>query len=142
VAFLNWRFGLTQMTTWRMEVAPFPGLSNVATPTKAIITIPMTLYGCGNGDDAEEGGPERRRVGREHGEHKRDKARRCRRPTGPLRAGVAQHSSSSQRSPGLLRAPIPYPDETFTIVVVVSSDTSLIACAPSSVSARNVCRNA
>jgi hypothetical protein len=56
VAFLNWRFGLTQTTLWRIEVAPFPGLSNVATPTKAIITIPITLYGYGNGDDAEERG--------------------------------------------------------------------------------------
>ena len=54
MAFLNWRFGLTQMTAWRIELAPVPGLSNVATPTKAIITIPITLYGYGNGDDAEE----------------------------------------------------------------------------------------
>ena len=113
-------------------MAPVPDLSNVATPTKAIITIPITLYGCGNSDDAEAGAPERRRDGREHREHKADKARRCSRPTGPLRAGVAQHSSSSQRSPGPRRAPIPYPDETFTIVVVVSSETSLDACAPSS----------
>jgi hypothetical protein len=57
VAFLNWRFAPTQTTLWRIEVAPFPGLSNVATPTKAIITIPITLYGYGNGDDAEEGVP-------------------------------------------------------------------------------------
>jgi hypothetical protein len=57
VALLNWRFGLTQMTAWRIEVAPVPDLSNVASPTKAIITIPITLYGCGNGDDAEEGLP-------------------------------------------------------------------------------------
>src|SRR5829696_5177968 len=63
------------MTAWRIEVAPFPGLSNVAVPTKAIITIPITLYGYGNGDDAEDGGPERRRDGREHGEHKADKER-------------------------------------------------------------------
>ena len=132
MAFLNWRFGLTQRTAWRIEVAPVRGLSNVATPTRAIITIPITLYGYGNGDDAEEGGPERRRDGREHGEHKRDKARRCSRLVRPLRAGIAQHSSSSQRSQGPLRAPIPYPYETFTIVVVVSSDTSLIACTPSS----------
>ena len=26
------RFGLTQMTLWTIEVAPFPDLSNVATP--------------------------------------------------------------------------------------------------------------
>jgi hypothetical protein len=57
VAFLNWRFGLTQTTPWRIEVAPVPSLSNVATPTKAIVTIPITLYGYGNGDDAEEGIP-------------------------------------------------------------------------------------
>jgi hypothetical protein len=31
VAFLNWRFGLTQMTAWRSEVAPVPDLSNVYT---------------------------------------------------------------------------------------------------------------
>ncbi len=90
MAFLNWRLGLTQMTAWRIEVAPVPGLSNVATPTKAIITIPITLYGYGNGDDAEEGGPDRRRDGREHGEHKRDKARRCSRPARPLGASIAQ----------------------------------------------------
>jgi hypothetical protein len=76
VAFLNWRFGLTQMTAWRIEVAHFPDLSNVASPTRAIITIPITLYGYGNGDDAEEGGAERWCDGREHGERKRDKARR------------------------------------------------------------------
>jgi hypothetical protein len=56
VAFLNLRFGLTQMTLSRIEVAPFPDLSNVATPTNAIITIPITLYGYGNGDDDEKGG--------------------------------------------------------------------------------------
>ena len=59
MAFLNWRFGLTRMPLWMIEVAPFPDLSNVASPTKDIITIPITLYGYGNGDDAEEGGPER-----------------------------------------------------------------------------------
>jgi hypothetical protein len=32
VAFLNWHFGLTQITAWRIEVAPVPDLSNVATP--------------------------------------------------------------------------------------------------------------
>jgi hypothetical protein len=34
VAFLNWRFGLTQMTACWIEVAPVPDLSNVATPHK------------------------------------------------------------------------------------------------------------
>jgi hypothetical protein len=44
-------------------VAPVPDLSNVASPTKPIITIPTSIYGYGNGDDAEEGGSERRRDG-------------------------------------------------------------------------------
>ena len=56
MAFLNWRFGLTQTPIWRIEVAPFPHSSNVAAPTKPIITIPTSIYGYGNGDDAEEGG--------------------------------------------------------------------------------------
>jgi hypothetical protein len=54
-------------------------------------------------------------MGREHGVCKGDKARRCSRPARPLGAGVAQHSSSSQRSQGPLRAPTWYPDETFTM---------------------------
>ena len=33
MAFLNWRFRLTQTTLWRIEVAPFPNLSHVATLT-------------------------------------------------------------------------------------------------------------
>ena len=99
MAFLNWRFGLTQMTAWRIEVAPFPDLSNVATPTKAIITIPITLYGYGNGDDAEEGGPERRRDEREHRERKCDKVRRCSRPARPVGVSIAQPPSSSPYSP-------------------------------------------
>ena len=57
MVFLNRRFGLIQTTLWRIEVAHVPGMSNVATPTKAIITIPITLYGYGNGDDAEDGVP-------------------------------------------------------------------------------------
>jgi hypothetical protein len=110
VAFLNWRFGLTQITAWRIEVPPFPDLSNVATPTKAIITIPIPLYGYGNGDDAEEGGPERRRDGQEHGEYKRDKARRYSRLVWPLgdrqRDMLQLHPATASRSP---RAPGPRP---------------------------------
>src|ERR687889_1010632 len=86
--------GLLKMTAWRIEVAPVRGLSNVATPTKAIITIPITLYGYGNGDDAEEGGPKGRRDGREHGEHKADKARRCGRSTRPLGDRKKRNASS------------------------------------------------
>src|SRR5215210_8891323 len=98
------------MTAWRFEVAPFPGLSNVATPTKPIITIPITLYGYGNGDDAEEGGSrETARLG-EHGEHKRDKARRCSRLVRPLGDGkrdmLQLHPPAASRSP---RAPGPRP---------------------------------
>ena len=70
--------GLLRRTAWRIEVVPVPGMSNVATSTKAIITIPITLYGYGNGDDAEEGAPERRRDWREPEECKCDKERcRC-----------------------------------------------------------------
>jgi hypothetical protein len=43
--------GLLKMTAWWIEVAPVPGLSNVATPTKAIITIATSIYRYGNGDD-------------------------------------------------------------------------------------------
>jgi hypothetical protein len=53
----------------------------------------MTLYGYGNGDDAEEEGPERRRDGREHRERKCDKACRCSRAAWPLGASLAQHPS-------------------------------------------------
>jgi hypothetical protein len=84
VTFLNWRFGLTQITAWRIEVAPIPDLSNVASPTKAIITIPITLYGYGNGDNAEEGGSKGSAMSREYGEHKCDKVRRCSRLVWPL----------------------------------------------------------
>ena len=49
MAFLiTGNFGLTRMPLWRIEVAPVPD-----------ITIPITLYGYGNGDDAEAGAPER-----------------------------------------------------------------------------------
>src|SRR5687767_12012650 len=98
------------MTAWRSEVAPVPGLSSVAAPTKAIITIPITLYGYGNGDDAEEGGPERWCDGREHGERKADKARRCSRlvrPLGDRRRDMLQlHPAAAFLSP---RAPGPRP---------------------------------
>ena len=40
-----------------------PNSSNVATPTKPIITIPTSIYGYGNGDDAEEGVPRERAMG-------------------------------------------------------------------------------
>src|SRR5215212_10732443 len=46
-----------QLTLWRIEVAPVPDLSNVSTPTKAIITIPISIYRDWNGDDDEEGVP-------------------------------------------------------------------------------------
>jgi hypothetical protein len=110
VAFLNWRFGLTQMTAWRIEVAPVPGLSNGMTSTKPIITIPITLYGYGNGDDAEEGGSERWCDGRKHGERKGDKGRRCSRLVRPLGDGkrdmLGLHPAAASRSP---RAPGPRP---------------------------------
>src|SRR5215208_923453 len=78
-----------------------PGLSNVriSLSLKPIITIPITLYGYGNGDNAEEGGPERRRDEREHRERKCDKVRRCSRPARPLGASIAKSPSSSPYSP-------------------------------------------
>ena len=54
-------------------MAPVPDLSNVATPTRPIITIPITLYmDMGMVMIREKGGPARWCDGREHGEHKRD----------------------------------------------------------------------
>ena len=57
-------------------MAPVRDLSNVATPTKAIITIPITLMDMGMVMMPKKGGPAMWCDGREHGEHKRDKARR------------------------------------------------------------------
>jgi hypothetical protein len=42
VAFLNWRFGFTQMTAWRIEVAP-QICRTWLIPTNAIITIPISI---------------------------------------------------------------------------------------------------
>ena len=36
-------------------------------------------------------------MNRHHGEHKRDEARRCSRTAQPLKAGIAQHTSSYSR---------------------------------------------
>jgi hypothetical protein len=78
VAFLNWRFGLTQMTAWRIEVAPVPGLSNVATPENLSSPSHSLYMDMAMVIMPKKGAPERRRNGREHGEHKRDKERcRC-----------------------------------------------------------------
>ena len=44
MAFLNWRLGLTQMTAWRIEVAPFPHSSNVATPPQKLSSPSQSLY--------------------------------------------------------------------------------------------------
>ena len=78
MASLNWRFGLTQMTAWWIEVAPFPDLSNVATP-KDLSSPSQSLYmDMGMVMMPKKRGPERRRDRREHEEHKRDKERcRC-----------------------------------------------------------------
>jgi hypothetical protein len=59
VALLNWRFGFTQTTLWRIELARFPDVSNERVATKPIITIPTSKHRDWNGDDAEEGGPKR-----------------------------------------------------------------------------------
>jgi hypothetical protein len=44
VAFLNWRFGLTQMTAWSIQAAPFPGLSNLATPPQKLSSPSQSLH--------------------------------------------------------------------------------------------------
>ena len=100
---LNWRFVLTQMTAWWIEVAPVPGLSNVASPTKPIITIPITLYGYGNGD-AEEGSPEGCAMGGSMGSTSATKSD----AGGKLRVPTSSRTSPAAR----LEIPIPrYLDE-------------------------------
>ena len=44
MTLLNWRFGLTQMTAWRIEVAPVPGLLSVATPPQKLSSPSQSLY--------------------------------------------------------------------------------------------------
>jgi hypothetical protein len=53
-------------------------------------------------------------------------------PCSAVRSLYSSTHLTLARSPGPRRAPLQSPDETFTIVVVVSWDTSLVACAPSS----------
>ena len=69
------------MAFLNFDVAPVPDLWNVATPTKPIITIPTSIYGYGNGDDAEEWGS---RGMRDEPGRTCDKARRCSRLVRPL----------------------------------------------------------
>ena len=57
MAFLNWRFGFTQTTLWRIEVASFPIRRPWLAPQKASPSPPL-IYRYRNGDDAEEGGAE------------------------------------------------------------------------------------
>ena len=91
------------MTAWWIEVAPVPGLSNVATPTKDIITIPITLYGYGNGD-AEEGSPEGCAMGGSMGSTSATKSD----AGGKLRVPTSSRTSPAAR----LEIPIPrYLDE-------------------------------
>jgi hypothetical protein len=44
VAFLNWRFGLTQMTVWRIEVAPVPGFVERGYPPQKLSSPSQSLY--------------------------------------------------------------------------------------------------
>ena len=67
MAFLNWHFGLTKDDRLEDRGGTRPRFVERGYPTKAIITIPITLYRYGNGDDAEEGDPDRRRDELEHG---------------------------------------------------------------------------
>jgi hypothetical protein len=110
VAFLNWRFGLTQTTLWRIEVAPVPDLSNVYTCEDPSSPSQSLYMDMGMVMMPKKGGPERRRDGREHGEHKADKTRRCSRLVRPLgdrkRDMLQLHPAAASRSP---RAPDPRP---------------------------------
>ena len=63
-----------QLTLWRIEVAPFPDLSNVATPQKPLSPSQSLYMDMGMVMMPKKGGPDRRRDGREHREYKRDKA--------------------------------------------------------------------
>jgi hypothetical protein len=85
VAFLIMgRFGLTQMTAWRIEVTPVPGLSNVANPQKLSSPSQSLYRAMGMVMMPKKGVPRGGVMDRKHGEHKRDKGRRCRRLVWPL----------------------------------------------------------
>ena len=103
MAFLNRRFGLTQMTAWRIEVAPVPGLSNVASPQKLSSPSQSLYMDMGMVMMPKKGGPDRRCDGQEHREYKRDKACRCSRLVWPLgdrkRDMLKLHPAAASRSP-------------------------------------------
>jgi hypothetical protein len=109
VAFLNWRFGLTRMPLWRIEVAPVPDLSNVATPEN-LSSPSHSLYRDMGMVMMPKKGSRGMCNGQEHGEHKADKARRCSRlvwPVGDRKRDILPlHSAAASRSP---RAPGPRP---------------------------------
>jgi hypothetical protein len=98
VAFLNWRFGLTQMTAWRIEVAPVPGLSNVYTCEDPSSPSQSLYMDMGMVMMPKKGVP-RDGAMREHRERKCDKVRRCSRPARPVGVSIAQPPSSSPYSP-------------------------------------------
>jgi hypothetical protein len=58
VAFLNGSFGLTKDDRLEDRGGALPRFVERGYPQKPIITIPIALYGYGNGDDAEEGSRE------------------------------------------------------------------------------------
>jgi hypothetical protein len=94
VAFLiTGRFRLTQTTLWRIKVASFPDLSNVASPTKAIITIPIPYMDMGMVMIREKGVPRDGAMGGSIVSVSATRGRRCSRSTRPLGASIAQHSS-------------------------------------------------
>ena len=110
MAFLNWRFRLTQMTAWRIEVAPVPGLSNVYTceyPSSPSQSLYMDM---GMVMMPKKGLPRDGAMGRRPKERKGDKARRCSRLVRPLGDGerdmLQLHPPAASRSP---RAPGPRP---------------------------------
>jgi hypothetical protein len=80
VAFLNWRLGLTQLTAWRIEVAPVPGLSNVATPKNLSSPSPHLYMDMGMVMIREKGSREMVRWAGAWGEQGRQSAMQIRNP--------------------------------------------------------------
>jgi hypothetical protein len=98
----------TQMTAWRIEVAPFPGLLSVPTPQKLSSPSQSLYMDMGMVMMPKKGVPRGGVMDRKHGEHKREKARHCSRAAwtlGDRRRDMLQpHPAAaflSPRAPGL-----------------------------------------
>jgi len=93
-------------------------------PTKAIITIPMTLYEYGNGDDAEEGGSRESAMGGNMGKKRHAPAASSCSVSLTTRTGSSSslcRSVSARRSLGGERAHGLYPVSPFYTTLVKKS---------------------